>query len=82
METKERKSSRSCPGENADDGGIQKSKRPSSVCAGEKMVRGRYQLPSGFRNDQRIVFSDDGMVFATYDHYGTFVEIMIEENKP
>ena len=30
---------------------------------------------SGARNDQRIVWSNDGLVFATYDHYNTFYEI-------
>jgi hypothetical protein len=32
----------------------------------------------GRRNDHRIVFSNDGLVFATYDHYMTFVEIAWE----
>lgn len=30
----------------------------------------------GFRNSMRIVFSDDGLVFVTYDHYQTFYEII------
>lgn len=30
----------------------------------------------GFRNGMRIVFSDDGLVFVTYDHYQTFYEII------
>ncbi len=29
----------------------------------------------GYRNTQRIVFSNDGLVFVTYDHYKTFIEI-------
>lgn len=29
----------------------------------------------GSRNSKRIVFSNDGLIFATYDHYKTFVEI-------
>ena len=29
----------------------------------------------GFRGNDRIVFSNDGLVFGTYDHYETFVEI-------
>jgi len=29
----------------------------------------------GRRNDQRIVWSNDGLVFVTYDHYKTFYEI-------
>ncbi|HBJ11113.1 MAG TPA: hypothetical protein DDY61_05400 [Ruminococcaceae bacterium] len=31
---------------------------------------------SDFRNSQRIVFSNDGLVFVTYDHYKTFFEIV------
>jgi len=30
----------------------------------------------GRRNSQRILWSDDGLVFVTYDHYMTFYEIV------
>ena len=30
---------------------------------------------SGFRNDSRILYSSDGLIFVTYDHYKTFYEI-------
>ena len=30
---------------------------------------------SGKRNTQRILWSNDGLIFVTYDHYGTFFEI-------
>ena len=30
---------------------------------------------SGYRNRQRILYSNDGLMFATYDHYHTFYEI-------
>ena len=29
----------------------------------------------GKRNRQRILYSNDGLMFATYDHYQTFYEI-------
>ncbi len=29
----------------------------------------------GFRGTERIVFSNDGLIFVTYDHYQTFIEI-------
>ena len=29
----------------------------------------------GYRGTQRILFSNDGLIFVTYDHYDTFVEI-------
>ena len=32
----------------------------------------------GYRNKQRIVFSSDGLIFVTYDHYETFIEIIGE----
>ena len=31
---------------------------------------------SGWRNSQRILWSNDGLVFVTYDHYETFYEII------
>lgn len=30
----------------------------------------------GFRGQERILFSNDGLIFVTYDHYETFVEII------
>ena len=46
----------------------------------EKNGRIRYEADinysRGFRNSMRIVFSDDGLVFVTYDHYQTFYEII------
>lgn len=29
-----------------------------------------------FRSNSRLVYSNDGLIFATYDHYKTFVEIV------
>ena len=33
----------------------------------------------GYRNRQRIVFSNDGLIFVTYDHYDTFIEVIGED---
>ncbi len=30
----------------------------------------------GYRNNQRIVWSNDGLIFVTFDHYKTFFEIV------
>ncbi len=30
----------------------------------------------GKRNSHRLVWSNDGLIFVTYDHYGTFYEII------
>ncbi|MBQ7519876.1 MAG: hypothetical protein IJU12_06130, partial [Clostridia bacterium] len=35
----------------------------------------------GGRNGKRIIFSNDGLVFYTEDHYETFVEYTFEEKK-
>ncbi len=35
---------------------------------------------SGYRNDHRIVFSNDGLIFVTYDHYKNFIEIIGEDS--
>ena len=31
---------------------------------------------TGKRNGKRILYSNDGLIFATYDHYQTFYEII------
>ncbi len=30
---------------------------------------------AGYRNGHRLIYSNDGLIFATYDHYMTFVQI-------
>ena len=30
----------------------------------------------GYRNSSRILYSSDGLIFATYDHYHTFYEVL------
>ncbi len=30
----------------------------------------------GYRNDKRILFSNDGLLFTTGSHYGTFIEVI------
>ncbi len=32
----------------------------------------------GYRGEERIMFSNDGLIFVTYDHYETFFEITDE----
>ena len=31
---------------------------------------------SGFRGAERILYSSDGLIFVTYDHYESFVEVV------
>ena len=37
----------------------------------------------GYRNGERIVFSNDGLIFYTNDHYQTFtpVKVIVEETE-
>ena len=63
---------------------------PRKMIGGDVYVNDDFKLPtssgriwyeadinyvSGKRNRQRIVYSNDGLIFATYDHYQTFYEI-------
>ena len=31
---------------------------------------------SGKRNGHRVLWSNDGLIFVTYDHYRTFIEVV------
>ncbi|MBE6748502.1 MAG: phage head morphogenesis protein [Ruminococcaceae bacterium] len=35
-----------------------------------------FDYTEGYRNFKRILFSNDGLLFATFDHYHTFYEIL------
>ncbi|MBQ4090287.1 MAG: ribonuclease [Clostridia bacterium] len=63
---------------------------PGKTIGGDKYMNKNHHLPEqygriwyeadinysgGFRGDQRIVYSNDGLVFATHDHYKTFIAI-------
>ena len=63
---------------------------PGKMLGGDVFANNESKLPSvsgrvwyeadinyggGKRNRQRIVYSNDGLIFATYDHYQTFHEI-------
>ena len=39
-----------------------------------------FDYNGGYRNWKRIVFSNDGLMFVTYDHYLTFSEVYWEDN--
>jgi hypothetical protein len=43
---------------------------------GRKWYEADINYGGGKRNRQRIVYSNDGLMFATYDHYQTFYEII------
>ena len=43
---------------------------------GRKWYEADINYRNGKRNKQRVVWSNDGLVFVTYDHYETFYEIV------
>ena len=43
---------------------------------GRKWYEADFDYYGGFRNDCRILYSNDGLVFVTYDHFHTFYEII------
>lgn len=44
--------------------------------AGRVWYEADINYKTGPRNSQRILWSNDGLVFVTYDHYLTFYEIV------
>lgn len=46
------------------------------VAAGRIWYEADIDYEGGFRNDSRILYSNDGLLFATYDHYKTFYEVL------
>ena len=50
---------------------------------GRKYTECDINYEGGYRNGERIVFSNDGLIFYTNDHYQTFtpVEVIVEEEK-
>ena len=40
-----------------------------------------FLINEGSNLDCRLLFSNDGLLFVTYDHYETFIEIVLEEVK-
>ena len=64
---------------------------PGKVIGGDRYFNGDDHLPSapgriwyeadinysgGFRTPERVVYSNDGLIFVTYDHYESFVEVV------
>ena len=47
---------------------------------GRKWYEVDINYTQGYRNNERILYSNDGLIFATFDHYKTFIEVIGEEN--
>ena len=50
-----------------------KNKLPDAV--GRVWYEADFNYVSGWRNDYRVLYSNDGLIFITYDHYKTFYEL-------
>ncbi|MBQ8409138.1 MAG: hypothetical protein IJY39_09785 [Clostridia bacterium] len=51
-----------------------KNKLPDAV--GRVWYEADFNYVSGWRNDYRVLYSNDGLIFITYDHYKTFYELL------
>ena len=57
-------------------GGVYKNKNGHLPSAHRRIwYEADINYKSGKRNKSRILFSNDGLIFVTYDHYATFYEI-------
>ena len=43
---------------------------------GRKWYEADLDYDSGFRNEKRLLYSNDGLIFVSYDHAQTFYEII------
>ena len=43
---------------------------------GRKWYEADLDYDSGFRNEKRLLYSNDGLIFVSYDHGQTFYEII------
>ena len=50
--------------------------RKLPVASGRLWREADINYTGGFRNGHRILYSNDGLIFVTYDHYQTFYEII------
>lgn len=46
------------------------------AAAGRIWYEADINYDGGFRGTDRILYSNDGLIFVTYDHYRTFIEII------
>ena len=48
------------------------------VITGKYGAQADFDYTDGYRNSFRLLYSNDGLIFITYDHYATFYEIDTE----
>ena len=49
---------------------------PNIEYTGRKWYEADLDYDSGFRNEKRLLYSNDGLIFVSYDHAQTFYEII------
>ncbi len=64
-----------CPGKMITRGRYRNDNGHLPLSPGRIWYEADIDYESGRRNSKRIVYSNDGLIFVTYDHYHTFVEI-------
>lgn len=57
----------------SDEYNNRKGKLPKK--SGRKWYEADINYTGGYRNGHRILYSNDGLIFVTYDHYKTFYEL-------
>ena len=65
-----------CPGKMIFGGVYKNNNRHLPIAPNRIWYEADINYESGFRGEDRIVFSNDGLIFVTYDHYHTFIEIV------
>lgn len=64
------------PGKMLAGGIFENRKQQLPIAPGRIWYEADINYSGGFRGDDRIVYSNDGLIFVTYDHYKTFIEII------
>ena len=64
-----------CPGKMIYGGIYQNRNRHLPTIPGRIWYEADINYELGYRGTERILFSNDGLIFVTYDHYHTFIKI-------
>ena len=64
-----------CPNENKSSDIYQNKDGKLPSTAGSVWYEADINYNGGYRNSERILYSNDGLIFVSYDHYKTFYEI-------
>lgn len=65
-----------CPGKMIYGGVFENRKGQLPMSPNRIWYEADINYKSGYRNSQRILWSNDGLIFMTYDHYRTYCEII------